>query len=195
MRIDGSIFRTPCTNSTGLSELTGSQIFCKREYVQATGSFKERGARNALSLLPNHAARRGVIAASAGNHALGLAWHGRALGIPVRVVMPASAAEVKVSRCRALGARVILHGSSFEEARTHAVQLALKQGLIEIHPFDDPSVIAGQGTVALDIREQVPEVEVIVVPVGGGGLLAGVATVLRELKPAVKIIGVQPENS
>src|SRR5262245_47723258 len=126
MRIDGSIFRTPCTNSTGLSELTGSQIFCKREYVQATGSFKERGARNALSLLPNHAARRGVIAASAGNHALGLAWHGRALGIPVRVVMPESAAEVKVSRCRALGARVILHGSSFEEARTHAVQLALK---------------------------------------------------------------------
>jgi threonine dehydratase len=189
------IINTPCSESMGLSEITGTRVYCKREYLQRTGSFKERGARNALSLLSAHDRSRGVIAASAGNHALGLAWHGRNLGVPVTVVMPRFAPLVKVSRCQRFGATVVLHGNSFEEARAHAINLADEQQLTYVHPFDDLRVIAGQGTVALEILEQVPDLDAIVVPVGGGGLLAGVATVLSALKPEVKIIGVEPENA
>src|ERR1700722_706838 len=194
-RIDGAVIRTPCTESAALSELTGAQIFCKQEHLQRTGSFKERGARNALAQLTKEQARRGVIAASAGNHALGLAWHGRSLGVPVTVVMPRFAPLVKVARCRQFGATVVLHGDAFDEARQEANRLAAERELTYIHPFDDPQVIAGQGTLAFEILEQVPDCEAIVVPVGGGGLLAGVATVFQALKPSLHIIGVEPANA
>ena len=194
-RIQPGIAETPCPESPALSALNGGRIFCKREDLQPTGSFKERGARNALALLTEPEARRGVLAASAGNHALGLAWHGRALGIPVTVIMPRSAARVKIDRCRALGARVLLHGDDFDQARSHAANLALEWSVPNIHPFDDPAVIAGQGTIALEIVQQVPRFDAILVPVGGGGLLAGVAMVLRELRPDVTIIGVEPEHA
>ncbi len=194
-RLNGAIAYTPCTESAALSELTGGQVFCKQEYLQRTGSFKERGARNALAQLTSAQSRTGVIAASAGNHALGLAWHGRLLGIPVTVVMPRFAPLVKVTRCRQFGATVILHGDSFDEARGEANRLAEEQQLAYIHPFDDPQVIAGQGTLAFEILEQVPDAEAVIVPVGGGGLLAGVATVLHALKPDLQIIGVEPANA
>ncbi|MBC8001313.1 MAG: threonine ammonia-lyase [Opitutaceae bacterium] len=194
-RLAGAVVVTPCTESIPLSELTGSRIYCKREYLQRTGSFKERGARNALAQLMPDEAKRGVIAASAGNHALGLAWHGRALGVPVTVVMPRFAPLVKVSQCRRYGANIVLHGDTFEEARSHADEQARAQNLVYIHPFDDLRVMAGQGTLALEILEQVPDLEAVVVPVGGGGLIAGMAAVLRALKPDVLIIGVEPENA
>jgi threonine dehydratase len=194
-RLNGAIVCTPCTESAALSELTGARIFCKQEHLQRTGSFKERGARNALALLTPEQARLGAIAASAGNHALGLAWHGRSLGIPVTVVMPRFAPLVKVARCRKFGATVVLYGDTFDEARSEAGRLAEERALTYIHPFDDPQVIAGQGTLAFEILEQVPDAEAIVVPVGGGGLLAGVATVLQALKPSLQIIGVEPANA
>src|SRR3954447_17161259 len=137
-RLHGAILRTACVESPALSELTGSQVFCKQEHLQRTGSFKERGARNALAQLPPAQARTGVIAASAGNHALGLAWHGRSLGIPVTVVMPRFAPVVKVARCRQFGATVILHGDTFDEARSEAGRLADERKLTYVHPFDDP---------------------------------------------------------
>jgi threonine dehydratase len=194
-RLNGSVTYTQCAESAALSELTGSRIFCKQEFLQRTGSFKERGARNALAKLTPEQARVGVIAASAGNHALGLAWHGRALGIPVTVVMPRFAPLVKVSRCRQFGATVVLHGDTFDEARLEAERLVAVQKLAYIHPFDDPVVIAGQGTMAFEILEQVPDVEAILIPVGGGGLIAGMATVLHALKPELQIIGVEPANA
>ncbi len=194
-RLRAGIKPTPCTESARLSELTGCHVFCKREYLQPTGSFKERGACNALGLLSRSEARRGVVAASAGNHALGLAWHGRALGVPVTVVMPHSAARVKIEECRRLGAEVILEGATFDQTRGRAAALALERGLRNVHPFDDPAVIAGQGTVALEVLEQVPDLEAILVPIGGGGLLAGVSTVLRALRPEIRVIGVEPEHA
>ncbi len=193
-RLDGAITATPCVESEALSELTGSRIFCKREYLHRTGSFKERGARNALALLAE-AGTRGVIAASAGNHALGLAWHGRSLGVAVTVVMPRYAPLVKIATCRRLGAEVILEGNTFDEARAVADRLAQERSLAYVHPFDDLNVIAGQGTMALEIIDQVPDLDAILVPIGGGGLLAGMVTVLRQLQPGVKIIGVEPENA
>jgi threonine dehydratase len=195
LRLNGAIARTACVESAALSELTGAQIFCKQEHLQRTGSFKERGARNALAqLAPDHACA-GVIAASAGNHARGLAWHGRLLGIPVTVVMPRFAPLVKVARCRQFGAAVVLHGDTFDEARSEADRLAAERQLTYVHPFDDPHVIAGQGTLDFEILEQVPDAEAILIPVGGGGLLAGMATVLHALKPDLQIIGVEPANA
>jgi threonine dehydratase len=194
-RLNGAIVRTPCTESAALSELTGARVFCKQEHLQRTGSFKERGARNALAQLTPERARLGAIAASAGNHALGLAWHGRSLGIPVTVVMPRFAPLVKVARCRQFGATVVLSGDTFDEARNEADRITQEHQLTYIHPFDDPRVIAGQGTLAFEILEQVPDAEAIVVPVGGGGLLAGVSTVLHALKPRLQIIGVEPANA
>lgn len=195
LRLNGAINRTPCVESAALSELTGVRLFCKQEHLQRTGSFKERGARNALAQLSPETAKRGVIAASAGNHALGLSWHGRALGIPVTVVMPRFAPLVKVARCRQFGATVVLYGDTFDETRAEATKLAAERKLTYIHPFDDPQVIAGQGTMAFEILEQVPDADAIIVPVGGGGLLAGVATVLQALKPDLQIIGVEPANA
>ena len=195
LRLNGAITRTACVESAALSELTGAQIFCKQEHLQRTGSFKERGARNALAQLAPEQAGAGVIAASAGNHALGLAWHGHLLGIPVTVVMPRFAPLVKVARCRQFGATVVLHGDTYEQARHEADRLAAERQLTYIHPFDDPHVIAGQGTLAFEILEQVPDAAAVLVPVGGGGLLAGMATVLHALKPDLQVIGVEPANA
>ncbi len=195
LRLNGAITRTACVESAALSELTGAQVFCKQEHLQRTGSFKERGARNALAQLAPDQARAGVIAASAGNHALGLAWHGHLLGIPVTVVMPRFAPLVKVARCRQFGAVVVLHGDTYEEARREADRLAAERQLTYIHPFDDPQVIAGQGTLAFEILEQVTDAAAVLIPVGGGGLLAGMATVLHALKPDLQVIGVEPANA
>jgi len=194
-RIRGGIYESPCVESIPLSQLTGAHVYCKLDYLQRTGSFKERGARNALLRLSAEQRRRGVIAASAGNHAQGIAYHGSLLGIPVTVVMPQFAALIKVTNCRQFGARVVLRGADLGEARTHAVELAQRDGLTFIHPFDNTDVIAGQGTMALEILEQTPDVESIVVPVGGGGLLAGIGTVVKALRPDVSLIGVEPDHA
>jgi threonine dehydratase len=191
-RIRSGIYRSPCPPSIPLSELTGSEIFCKLDLLQRTGSFKERGARNALLLLDDLQKARGVVAASAGNHALGLAYHGRLLGIPVTVVMPRFAPLVKVATCRRLGATVILEGETFDDARRLAAEIAARDGLNRIHGFDDLRVIAGQGTMGLEILEDVPDADAIVVPCGGAGLLAGVATAAKALRPDIKIIAVEP---
>src|SRR5512132_1346796 len=194
-RIAGGIYESPCVESIPLSELTGAHIYCKLDYLQRTGSFKERGARNALLLLTPEQRRRGVIAASAGNHAQGVAYHGGLLGIPTTVVMPKFAALIKVSNCRALGATVVLHGNDVTEARAEAERIAARDGLTFIHPFDNAHVIAGQGTMALEIVEQTPKVQAVVIPVGGGGLLAGMGTALKALRPDVTIVGVEPEHA
>jgi threonine dehydratase len=194
-RIASGIYMSPCVESIPLSQLTGAHIYCKLDYLQRTGSFKERGARNALELLTSEQRRRGVIAASAGNHALGVAYHGHLLGIRVTVVMPQFAALIKVSSCRALGATVILHGADLNEARIEAEVIARRDRLTFLHPFDNPAVIAGQGTMALEILEQTPDVEAIVVPVGGGGLIAGIGTATKALRPEVRVIGVEAENA
>jgi threonine dehydratase len=191
-RIRSGIYRSPCPKSIPLSDLTGSEIFCKLDLLQRTGSFKERGARNALLLLDDSQKARGVVAASAGNHALGLAYHGRLLGIPVTVVMPRFAPLVKVATCRRLGATVILEGETFDDARRLAVEIAARDGLNRIHGFDDLRVIAGQGTMGLEILEDVPDADAIIVPCGGAGLLAGVATAAKALRPGIKIIAVEP---
>jgi len=194
-RIRGGIYVSPCVESIPLSQLTGAHIYCKLDYLQRTGSFKERGARNALLKLTDDQRRRGVIAASAGNHAQGVAYHGSLLGIPVTVVMPKFAALIKVTNCRHLGARVVLHGADLTEARAHAEALAQSEGLTFIHPFDNLDVMAGQGTMALEILEQTPDLDAIVVPVGGGGLLAGIGTVIKARKPAVRVVGVEPTHA
>jgi len=194
-RLAGGVRRTPCAPSARLSDLAGMEIIAKHDHLQATGSFKERGARNALALLSPAQRASGVIAASAGNHALGLAWHGRELGVAVTVVMPRCAPQVKAGRCRALGARVVLHGDTFDEAAAHARSLARENGPAYVHPFDDPAVIAGQGTLALEALAQAPGLDAVVVPVGGGGLLAGVATVVKALRPGVRVIGVEPAHA
>jgi threonine dehydratase len=195
VRIAGGVYLSPCVESIPLSQLTGAHIFCKLDYLQRTGSFKERGARNALLLLTAEQRRRGVIAASAGNHAQGIAYHGGLLGIPVTVVMPKFAALVKVTNCRQLGAKVVLHGEDLGQARAHAEELAQRDDLTFIHPFDNADVMAGQGTMGLEILEQTPDVDAIVVPVGGGGLLAGIGTVVKALRPATTMVGVEPENA
>lgn len=194
-RIAGGVPVTPCTESIPLSELLGCRVHCKLDYLQRTGSFKERGARNALLLLDDRQRARGVIAASAGNHALGLAYHGKLLKIPVTVVMPSYAPLIKVATCRHLGANVIVRGTSFAEARTHADELVRSAQLTYIHGYDDPAVIAGQGTMGLEILDQVPDAEAIVAPIGGGGLIAGLALAVKSVNPNVRIVGVEAENS
>ena len=191
-RIRSGMYRSPCPPSVPLSELTGAEVFCKLDLLQRTGSFKERGARNALLLLDDAQKARGVVAASAGNHALGLAYHGKLLGVPVTVVMPRFAPLVKVATCRRLGARVILEGETFDDARRLSIELAESEGLNRVHGFDDPRVIAGQGTMALEILEEVPDADAIVVPTGGAGLLAGVGIAAKALRPDIRIIAVEP---
>ena len=191
-RIRSGLQRTPCPASIPLSEATGAEVYCKLDLLQRTGSFKERGARNALLLLDENQRRRGVVASSAGNHGLGLAYHGRLLDIPVTVVMPRFAPLVKVTTCRRLGARVILEGETFDDARRLAVELAAAERLERIHGFDDPRVIAGQGTMALEILEDVPDADAIIVPTGGAGLLAGVGIVAKTLRPGIRLIAVEP---
>ncbi|MEX0654362.1 MAG: threonine/serine dehydratase [Phycisphaeraceae bacterium] len=196
-QIAGAVVATPCPESSGLSALCHARVFCKLEYMQRTASFKERGVANALAHFRQQPSNKnkGVIAASAGNHALALAYHGRRLDIPVTVVMPEGAPLIKATNCRRLGAEVIKHGRSFREAREHADALALLRGLMYLHGYDDPLVIAGQGTVGLELLEQVPDMEAVVVPVGGTGLIAGVAAAVKAIRPAVQIIGVEPEAS
>ncbi len=194
-RIAGGVYLSPCVESIPLSQLTGAHVFCKLDYLQRTGSFKERGARNALLKLSPEQRRRGVIAASAGNHAQGVAYHGALLGIPVTVVMPRFAALIKVSNCRHLGATVVLDGADVVECRAIAEERAARDGLTFIHPFDNRDVIEGQGTIALEILAQTPRFDAIVVPVGGGGLIAGIGTVIKARAPDVEVIGVEPERA
>ena len=190
-RIEGRVLRSPCPRSIPLSEVVGTDVFCKLDVFQRTGSFKERGACNALLLLDETQRARGVVAASAGNHALGLAYHGKLLGIPVTVVMPRFAPLVKVATCRRLGATVILEGETFDDARQLAAEIAARDGLARIHGFDDAHVIAGQGTMALEILEEVPSADTLIVPTGGAGLLAGVATAAKALVPDIRIVAVE----
>lgn len=194
-RISGGVVVTPCGESPALSELTDCRVFPKAEYLQRTGSFKERGARNALLLLPESQQRAGVIAASAGNHALALAFHGRDLGIPVTVVMPTVAPIIKQSRCRALGARVLLHGENIGEAKDLADVLVEKEGLAYVHGFDGAEVIAGAGTLGLEILDQVPDVDAVLVPVGGGGLIAGLGLAVKTRRPECEVIAVETHRS
>jgi len=194
-RIAGHIYHSPCPCSQALSQIAGCNIYGKLEHLQNTGSFKERGARNALMLLSEDQRRRGVIAASAGNHALALSEHARLLNIPVTVVMPVTAPLTKIVNCRRRGATVLLHGHHVEDARQHAQTLVKERGLTYIHGYDDPAIIAGQGTMGLEILEQVPDVDAVVIPVGGGGLIAGVALAIKTLKPHVKVYGVEPKRA
>jgi threonine dehydratase len=194
-RIASAIIESPCPASIPLSEITGMQIYCKLEYLQRTGSFKERGARNALLVLSPQQQKRGVIAASAGNHALGISYHAKLLGIPATVVMPRFAPLTKVVNCRRLGANVIQEGADIAEARSKADQIAAEEGLTYINGFDDPAIIAGQGTIGLEIARQVPDVDAVIVPIGGAGLIAGVALALKSVRPETRIFGVEPERA
>ena len=190
-RIAGGVIVSPCPESIPLSEITGARIVCKLDNFQRTGSFKERGARNALLRLSSSAKKRGVIAASAGNHALGLAYHGRLLGIPVTVVMPDYAPLIKITTCQRLGATVLIRGQDFAEARAEADALVASRNFTYIHGFDAPDIIAGQGTIGLEILKQVPDVDAIVCPIGGGGLIAGLSLAVKSLRPRVRVIGVE----
>lgn len=190
-RISDAVYCSPCPPSIPLSELTGMKIYCKLDNLQRTGSFKERGARNALSQLPEEQKKRGVIAASAGNHAQALAYQGKLLGVPATVVMPKHAPLIKIGNCQKLGAKVVLSGKDFGEAKTHAHEIAKEKGLAYIDGYDDPAIIAGQGTAGLEILEQVPDLDAVVVPVGGAGLLAGVALAIKSKKPSTKVIAVE----
>jgi threonine dehydratase len=190
-RLAGQIVATPCLRSQTLSEITGAELWLKFENLQYTASFKERGALNRLMQLTPEQAAAGVIAMSAGNHAQGVAHHARRLGIPATIVMPRHTPFVKVENTRRFGARVLLDGEGVEDAARNARAIAAAEGLTFVHPFDDPAVIAGQGTLALEMLETAPELEVLVVPVGGGGLIGGIATAARALRPGIEIVGVE----
>jgi threonine dehydratase len=192
-RIKDAVVATPTLHSQTLSKMTGANIYLKFENLQFTAAYKERGALNALLLLDDEARGRGVIAASAGNHAQGLSYHGTRLGIPVTIVMPLTTPTVKVMQTESVGGTVVLFGETFEEAYQHARLLEAEQGLTFVHPFDDPNVAAGQGTVALEMLEAIPELDMLVVPIGGGGLLSGMGTAARAIKPDIGLIGVQAE--
>ena len=192
-RIEGAVIHTPMLMSRTLSEIIGAEVWLKFENLQFTGAYKERGALNKLLQLNEEERSRGVIAASAGNHAQAVAYHGKRLGIPVTIVMPASTPTVKVSQTAGHGAQVILDGAMFDDAHAKACELAAKDGYVFVHPFDDPQVIAGQGTVALEMLDVVPDLDMLVIPVGGGGLMSGVGTAARALKPDIGLIGVEAE--
>ena len=192
--MQGSIVETPCLHSRTLSEVTGAEIWLKCENLQFTASFKERGALNRLLALDAGQRAAGVVAASAGNHAQGVAYHSRRLGIPAAIVMPRHTPHVKVERTRALGAEVVLAGEGYDEAHARALGLAAQRRLTLVHAYDDEKVIAGQGTVALEMLRAAPQLDALVVPAGGGGLLAGMALAARHLKPRLDVIGVQSER-
>ncbi len=192
-RLQGAIYETPCPYSQTLSELSGARCFVKLENLQMTGSFKERGAANLLLQLEPAARARGVVAASAGNHGLAVAFHAARLGIPAVLVMPEWAPLIKVTSSRRYGAEVILHGANYDEAYARARAVEAERGLAFVHPFDDERVIAGQGTLGLELLEQRPEMDAVLVPVGGGGLIGGVALAIKSHRPGVRVIGVQAE--
>jgi threonine dehydratase len=190
-RIEGAVVRTPTHRSHTLSQITGADVHLKFEIFQFTAAYKERGALNRLLSLPE--GTKGVIAASAGNHAQGISFHAGRLGIPATIVMPKGTPFNKVKRTEELGARVVLTGSDFEEATQAAYKLADEENLTFIHPFDDPLVMAGQGTVGLEMLEDIPDLDTLVVPIGGGGLISGIATIAKEINPNIRIVGVQTE--
>lgn len=190
-RLHGHLLNTPCVASQTLSQLTGAQIYLKFENLQYTASFKERGACNKLAQLSEAERRRGVIAMSAGNHAQGVAFHAQRLGIRAVIVMPRFTPGVKVERTRGFGAEVVLHGDTLDASRIHALALAEREGLVFVHPYDDEAIVAGQGTVGLEMMQAVPDLDTLVIAVGGGGLIAGVATAAKALKPGIEVIGVQ----
>lgn len=189
-RIAGAVVRTPTLYSQTLSQITGAEIYLKFENLQFTAAYKERGALNAMLLL-GEGCNRGVIAASAGNHAQGLSYHGRRLGIPVTIVMPKTTPTVKVMQTESVGGTVVLEGESFDEAYAHARRLETELDLTFVHPFDDPRVAAGQGTVALEMLEDEPDLDTLVIPVGGGGLASGMGTIARAIRPDIRLVGVE----
>jgi threonine dehydratase len=196
LRLAGHVLATPCVESKTLGQIIGAQVFLKFENLQFTASFKERGALNKLATLVANSkttgqAIKGVIAASAGNHAQGLAHHAQRLGLRAVIVMPVNTPMVKVERTRGFAAHVVLHGDGFDQAYAHALQLAAAEGLTFVHPFDDADVIAGQGTIAIEMLREQPSIDTLVVAVGGGGLIGGMATAVRAIKPSVHIVGVQ----
>lgn len=191
-RLAGHVERTPMRKSRTLSQITGAEVWVKFENLQFTAAYKERGALNKLLQLTDNEKKRGVIAASAGNHSQGLAYHGSRLGIPVTIVMPKGTPFMKVQQTRDFGAEVIIEGEGFDQAQSAAKTLCADRDLLYVPPFDDYDVMAGQGTVALEMLEDVPDLEVLPVPIGGGGLIAGVATAAKSINPAIEIIGVEP---
>ena len=190
-RFASSVYKSPCARSEMLSRMTGQTVFLKLENLQMTGSFKERGALNKIATLTETEAKRGVVAASAGNHAQGVAYHATRRGIRAVIVMPLTTPLVKVQATRGFGAEVVLHGGNYDEACVEATRLCEAEGMTFIHPFDDPLVMAGQGTIGLELLEQIDGLEAVVVPIGGGGLIGGIACALKESKPGVRIVGVQ----
>ncbi len=190
-QIDGHVVRTPTLRAPALSALTGADVFIKYENMQVTGAFKERGAIVRLAALSDDERRRGVIAMSAGNHAQAVACHAKRLGVPATIVMPVLTPMVKVLNTKAYGARVILHGESLSESQIKCTELAEAEGLTLIHPYDDPHIIAGQGTIALEMLADAPDLDVIVVPVGGGGLISGISIAARSIRPEIEIVGVE----
>ena len=190
-RLRGSIYYSPCPHSQMLSALTGQQIYLKLENLQMTGSFKERGALNRIATLTPEQAARGVVAASAGNHAQGVAYHATKRGIRALIVMPLATPLVKVTATRGFGAEVVLHGANYDEACVEATRLCEAEGMTFIHPFDDSVVMAGQGSIGLELLEQVPQLEAVVVPIGGGGLIGGIACAIKESRPDIRVVGVQ----
>jgi len=191
-RLQGHIERTPCRRSRTLSEITGAEVWVKFENLQFTAAYKERGALNKLLQLTEAEKKRGVIAASAGNHSQGLAYHAARLGIPVTIVMPRATPFVKVQQTRAHGAEVVIDGEGYDEASASAMTLRDERDLVFVHPFNDLDVMAGQGTVALEMLEDAPDLEVLPVPIGGGGLIAGMATAAKHVKPQIKVVGLEP---
>jgi threonine dehydratase len=193
-RLRGEIIDTPCMPSRTLSAMTGCEVFLKFENLQFTASFKERGALNKMAQLTAAERASGVLAVSAGNHAQGVAYHAQRMGIPATIVMPRFAPAVKVERTRGFGANVVLEGDTFDDARAHGLQLASTRGLTLVHPYDDLAVMAGQGTIGLEMLAQQPEIDTLVVAIGGGGLISGVATAARAIRPDIRIVGVQTER-
>ncbi|MDQ3144918.1 MAG: threonine ammonia-lyase [Pseudomonadota bacterium] len=192
-RIAGAVIHTPILMSRILSDMVGAEVWLKYENLQFTAAYKERGALNKLLQLTGDERGRGVVAASAGNHAQAVAYHGKRLGIPVTIVMPVSTPTIKVTQTEGHGATVVLHGERFDDAHAHAQQLEAERGLVFVHPFDDVAVIAGAGTVALEMLEAVPDLDVLVVPIGGGGLISGIATAAKAIKPDIEVIGIEAE--
>ena len=190
-RVRESVYLSPCAHSVVLSEFTGQQVYLKLENLQMTGSFKERGALNRIALLTPEEAAKGVVAASAGNHAQGVAYHATKRGIRSIIVMPLPTPLVKVTATRGFGAEVVLYGANYDEACEEATRICKAEGMTFIHPFDDAIVMAGQGTIGLELLEQIPKLEAVVVPIGGGGLIGGIACAVKESRPDIKVIGVQ----
>ena len=192
-RVKGAVIRTPMLKSETLSQIVDAEVWLKFENLQFTAAYKERGALNKLLQLSQEERSRGVVAASAGNHAQAVAYHGRRLGIPVTIVMPVSTPMIKVTQTEGHGAHVVLHGERFDDAYARARELEEREGYVFVHPFDDVAVMAGAGTVALEMLEDAPDLDTLVIPIGGGGLISGVATAAKALKPGIKVIGVEAD--